>query len=237
MKPSNYDRHELAKFESISKNWWDRQGEFAPLHRINPLRLGWIKSVANGIQDKKILDVGCGGGILAESMARDGANVLGIDLGEQSIQIARDHALLENIQKIEYRNIAVEELAALAPQQYDIVTCMELLEHVPHPASIIQACAKLLKPNGLAFFSTINRNPKSYLFTIIAGEYILKLMPKGTHDFTKYIRPNELRSFSKTAGLTQTDTIGLHYNPITRYFWLAPDITVNYMTSCIKNGY
>ncbi|EPG38537.1 3-demethylubiquinone-9 3-O-methyltransferase [Acinetobacter colistiniresistens] len=236
MKPSNHDPQELEKFEAISDRWWDLKGEFAPLHTINPLRLGWIKSIANGIQDKKILDVGCGGGILAESMARYGADVLGIDLGEQSIQVARNHAIMENIHNLEYRTIAVEELAKISPQQYDIITCMELLEHVPNPAAIVQSCAQLVKPHGLVFFSTINRNPKSFLYTIVGGEYLFKLMPKGTHNFNKYIKPHELRSFSEIAGLTQMNTIGLHYSPIGKYFWLAPDITVNYMTSCIKTS-
>ena len=196
----NVDKQEIEKFESIASRWWDLEGEFAPLHRINPLRLGYIMQRVDGIFGKKILDVGCGGGILAESMARRGADVLGIDMGEAPLAVGRLHAQQDNVQNIEYRQIPVEELAQEQAGQYDVVTCMEMMEHVPDPASIVKACQALVKPGGHVFFSTINRNPKSYLFAIIGAEYVLRMLPKDTHDYHKFIRPTEMAHEIRNAG-------------------------------------
>ncbi|MBF7688821.1 bifunctional 2-polyprenyl-6-hydroxyphenol methylase/3-demethylubiquinol 3-O-methyltransferase UbiG [Acinetobacter rathckeae] len=229
MSAFNVDKQEIAKFEALAEKWWDQTSEFRPLHEINPLRLNWINQHAQGLQGKKVLDVGCGGGILSESMARIGADVLGIDMGEAPLNVARLHAQKESVNNIEYQQIPVEELAKTHAGQYDVVTCMEMLEHVPDPASIIKACQQLVKPGGHVFFSTINRNPKSYLFAIIGAEYILRLLPKGTHDYHKFIRPNELKQDIQAANLTFKHSIGLHYNPITKYYWLAPNVDVNYM--------
>ncbi len=231
MSSINVDPQEIAKFEALAAKWWDTspQSEFYPLHQINPLRLNWIDDFCQGLSGKKILDVGCGGGILAESMARRGANVLGIDMGAAPLAVAQLHAEQEQVRSIQYQQIPVEELAQAQAGQYDIVTCMEMLEHVPDPASIVQACYDLVKPGGHVFFSTINRNPKSYLFAIIGAEYVLRLLPRGTHDFKKFIRPSELVSFVRQSGLSYDDIIGLHYNPLTKYYWLAPNVDVNYM--------
>lgn len=231
MSSVNVDPQEIAKFEALAAKWWDTspQSEFYPLHQINPLRLNWIDDFCQGLAGKKILDVGCGGGILAESMARRGANVLGIDMGAAPLAVARLHAEQEQVSTIQYQQIPVEELAQAQAGQYDIVTCMEMLEHVPDPASIVQACRDLVKPGGHVFFSTINRNPKSYLFAIIGAEYVLRLLPRGTHEFKKFIRPSELVAFTRQAGLSYDDIIGLHYNPLTKYYWLAPNVDVNYM--------
>jgi 2-polyprenyl-6-hydroxyphenyl methylase/3-demethylubiquinone-9 3-methyltransferase len=231
MSSINVDPQEIAKFEALAAKWWDTspQSEFYPLHQINPLRLNWIDDFCQGLAGKKILDVGCGGGILAESMARRGADVLGFDLGAAPLAVARLHAEQAQVNTIQYQQIPVEELALAQAGQYDIVTCMEMLEHVPDPASIVKACHDLVKPGGHVFFSTINRNPKSYLFAIIGAEYVLRLLPRGTHDFKKFIRPSELASFVRQAGLSYDDIIGLHYNPLTKYYWLAPNVDVNYM--------
>lgn len=229
----NVDPTEINKFESLAARWWDPNSEFRPLHEINPLRLEYIDQLA-GLSEKKVLDVGCGGGILAEAMAGKNAQVTGIDMGESNLSVARLH-LLESGMSVDYQQITAESLANQAPESYDIVTCMEMLEHVPDPASIIQACSTLVKPGGHVFFSTINRNPKAYLFAIIGAEYVLKLLPKGTHDFEKFIRPSELDQWSRQAKLVSRDITGLVYNPITRVYRLNPrDIDVNYLVHCVK---
>ncbi len=225
----NVDAQEIAKFEALAEKWWDPESEFRPLHQINPLRLNWIDERAHGLAGKAIVDVGCGGGILAESMARRGAVVTGIDLGAAPLAVGRIHAAQAGVDNVTYRHVAAEELAAEAPGQFDVVTCMEMLEHVPDPASVVRACAQLVKPGGLVFFSTINRNPKSYLFAIIGAEYVLRMLPRGTHDYQKFIRPSELAAAIRAAGLVLEDSTGLHFNPITQKYWLAPNVDVNYM--------
>lgn len=230
----NVDHQEIAKFEALAAKWWDTESEFRPLHQINPLRLNWIDENAGGLAGKKILDVGCGGGILSESMAYRAKSVLGIDLGEAPLEAGRIHAKQKGVNNVEYRCIAVEQLALEQPAQYDVVTCMEMLEHVPDPASIVKACFDLVKPNGHVFFSTINRNPKSYLFAIVGAEYVLNLLPKGTHDYKKFIRPSELAKAVRDAQLELKNMIGLHYNPLTKHYWLAPNVDVNYMMHTIK---
>ena len=229
----NIDPQEVAKFDALASRWWDPNSEFKPLHDINPLRLDYIASKA-GLAGKKVLDVGCGGGILAESMALRGAAVCGIDMAESPLAVARLH-LIESGAKIDYRHMTAEQLAEQEPGHYDVVTCMELLEHVPDPASLVRACASLVKPDGHLFFSTINRNPKAYLFAIIGAEYLLKLLPKGTHDFAKFIRPSELDAWIRAAGLSLRDIIGLNYNPLTRQYSLGKDIDVNYIVHAIRN--
>jgi 2-polyprenyl-6-hydroxyphenyl methylase/3-demethylubiquinone-9 3-methyltransferase len=229
----NVDHAEVSKFEQLASRWWDPNSEFKPLHEINPLRLDYIDTRA-ALNGKVVLDVGCGGGILAESMAARGAKVTGIDMGEAPLEVARLH-LLESGQQVEYRRIPVEELAAEAPGQFDVVTCMEMLEHVPDPASVIAACATLVKPGGQVFFSTINRNPKSYLLAIVGAEYILRMLPKGTHDFAKFIRPSELNRWARKAGLDTADLTGMTYNPLTGVYKLDPgDVDVNYMVACSR---
>jgi len=224
----NVDHTEISKFEALAARWWDPNSEFKPLHEINPLRLAYIDQIA-GLKDKKVLDVGCGGGILAESMASKGANVMGIDMGDSNLGVARLH-LLESGETVDYRKVPVEELAQEMPGQFDVITCLEMLEHVPDPASIISACATLVKSGGHVFFSTLNRNPKSYLFAIIGAEYVLNLLPKGTHDFEKFIRPSEMDDWIRQAGLATRDMTGLVYNPFTKTYKLdASDVTVNYM--------
>lgn len=224
----NVDHTEISKFEALASRWWDPESEFKPLHEINPLRLQYIDSIA-GLSGKQVLDVGCGGGILAESMAAKGAGVTGIDMGESNLGVARLH-LLESGLEVDYRKIPVEELAQQQAGTFDVVTCMEMLEHVPDPASVIKACATLVKPGGHVFFSTLNRNPKSYLFAIVGAEYLLKLLPKGTHDYEKFIRPSELDEWIRHAGLTSKAMTGLVYNPFTRIYKLDQrDIDVNYM--------
>lgn len=223
----NVDPAEVSKFEELASRWWDPNSEFKPLHEINPLRLAYIEESA-GLQDKQVLDVGCGGGILSESMAAKGARVTGIDMGEAPLQVARLH-LLESGLEVNYERIAVERLAEERPASFDLVTCMEMLEHVPDPASVVHACARLVKPGGHVFFSTLNRNPKSFLFAIIGAEYLLRLLPKGTHDFAKFIRPSELDRWIRAAGLTTQDMTGLLYNPLTQSYKLGPDVDVNYM--------
>jgi 2-polyprenyl-6-hydroxyphenyl methylase/3-demethylubiquinone-9 3-methyltransferase len=230
----NVDHTEVNKFEALAARWWDPNSEFRPLHEINPLRLEYIDSIA-GLAGKKVLDVGCGGGILSESMAAKGAEVTGIDLGETNLSVAKLH-LLESGETVDYRQIPVEQLAEEEAGQYDIVTCLEMLEHVPDPASIISACSRLVKPEGHVFFSTLNRNPKSYLFAIIGAEYVLRLLPKGTHDFEKFIKPSELDRWIREAGLNSKDITGLVFNPLTRVYRLNPDdVDVNYMVHTRKN--
>jgi len=227
---TNADPIELEKFAQLAHKWWDPNSEFKPLHDINPLRLEYIHRHAD-LSGKTVLDVGCGGGILSESMAGMGANVTGIDMSDKPLQVAKLH-LLESGKQVDYRKIPVEELAAEQPGYYDIVTCMEMLEHVPDPASVISACARLVKPGGWVFFSTLNRNPKSYLFAVIGAEYLLNLLPKGTHDYAKFIKPSELAQSCRNAELNLIDLIGLSYNPLSRVYSLGKDTDVNYMIAC-----
>jgi len=224
----NVDRREVAKFEAMASRWWDINGECKPLHEINPLRLNYIDENSGGIAGKSVIDVGCGGGILSESMAQRGATVSGIDMSEPSIEVAKLHLYESNL-AVDYQRSTAEAFAELHPQSFDVVTCMELLEHVPDPASVIRACAKLVKPGGHLFFSTINRNPKAYLFAIVGAEYMLKMLPKGTHDFAKFIRPSELGTWTREAGLSTHDISGLSYNPFTKHYSIGDDIDVNYM--------
>ena len=228
----NVDQSEIAKFSALAHRWWDPNSEFKPLHAINPLRLNWIKSFVS-LEGKKVVDVGCGGGILAESISQSGADTTGIDLSEKALKVAELHAL-EVGANLTYRSISAEDLADEQAEQYDVVTCMEMLEHVPDPASVVRACAKLCKPGGTLFFSTLNRNPKSYLFAIIGAEYILKLLPKGTHEYTKFIKPSELAAFTRQAELELLGMKGLSYNPITQVYSLSDDVDVNYMIAVRK---
>ena len=228
----NVDQSEIAKFSSLAHRWWDPNSEFKPLHAINPLRLNWIKSFVS-LESKHVLDVGCGGGILAESMAQSGANTTGIDLSEKALKVAELHAL-EVGAKLTYRAISAEALADENPSQYDVVTCMEMLEHVPDPASVVKACAALAKPGGTLFFSTLNRNPKSYLFAILGAEYLLRLLPKGTHEYAKFIKPSELVAFTREAGLELLGMKGMSYNPLTHVYSLGSDMDVNYMIAVRK---
>ena len=230
---TNVDPQELAKFSELAHKWWDPESEFKPLHQINPLRLDWIDQQAS-IKGKRVVDVGCGGGILAESMARRGANVLGIDLADKPLKVAQLHAMEAGVAQLEYRSVAVEALAEEQPGQFDVVTCMEMMEHVPDPASVVRACATLVKPGGWVFFSTINRNPKSFLFAIVGAEYVLNLLPKGTHEYAKFIRPSELASYGRAAGLALQHTKGMEYNPLTRRYWLSEDTSVNYLFATRK---
>jgi len=225
----NADQAELDKFSELAHRWWDPESEFKPLHDINPLRLDWIDQAA-GLAGKKVLDVGCGGGILAESMATRGAGVTGIDLSDKALSVARLH-LLETGQKAVYRNISAEDLAAEMPGAFDIVTCLEMLEHVPDPASTVSACARLVRPGGQVFFSTINRNPKSYLFAVVGAEYVLNLLPRGTHDYAKFIRPAELARYCREAGLAVGEVIGMTYNPFSKTYALGADTDVNFLMS------
>ena len=223
----NVDDIEIRKFEELASRWWDPNSEFKPLHEINPLRMNYISQQIN-LANKKVLDIGCGGGILAEAMAFHGANVTAIDLAEASLSVAKLHQL-ESKLDIDYRNISAESLAIQEPEQYDVITCLEMLEHVPDPSSIVNACFKLAKPGGQVFFSTINRNPKSYLFAIIGAEYILNLLPRGTHDFGKFIRPSELAAWCRESQLNLKDQIGMSYNPIIKKYSLGKNIDVNYI--------
>ena len=230
----NADPQELAKFSDLAHRWWDPESEFRPLHQINPLRLEWIDAHAH-LAGKHVLDVGCGGGILSDSMARRGARVLGIDLAAKPLKVAQLHAMEAGTESVDYREVAAEALAAEMPAQFDALTCMEMLEHVPDPASIVNACATLVKPGGWLFFSTLNRNAKSFLFAIVGAEHVLKLLPKGTHEYAKFIRPSELAQWCRDAGLELADTRGMEYNPFTRRYWLSGDTSVNYMIACRKS--
>jgi 2-polyprenyl-6-hydroxyphenyl methylase/3-demethylubiquinone-9 3-methyltransferase len=227
----NADPQELSKFSELAHRWWDTESEFRPLHQINPLRLDWIDAHAR-LAGTRVLDIGCGGGILSDSMARRGAQVLGIDLASKALKVAQLHALEAATQNVSYREIAAEALAAEAPESFDTVTCMEMLEHVPDPAAIVAACARLVKPGGWVFFSTINRNPKAFLFAIVAAEHLLQLLPKGTHEFARFIRPSELARWCRDAGLELNDTRGMQYNPLTRRYWMSADTSVNYLFAC-----
>lgn len=230
----NVDPAEIDKFAVLAARWWDKQSEFKPLHDLNPIRLGYINDIAD-LAGKDVLDVGCGGGILSESMAAIGARVTGIDMAEASLEVAKLH-LLESGEEVDYQQIPVEQLAEQRPTSFDVVTCMELLEHVPDPASIIQACTELVKPGGHVFFSTINRNPKAYLFAIVGAEYLLQMLPKGTHDYAKFIRPSELSAWARQAGLDIHDVVGLTYNPLTQVYRLNPnDVDVNYLVSAQRD--
>jgi 2-polyprenyl-6-hydroxyphenyl methylase/3-demethylubiquinone-9 3-methyltransferase len=228
----NVDQSEIAKFSALAHRWWDHNSEFKPLHAINPLRLNWIKSFVD-LEGKKVLDVGCGGGILAESIAQSGADTCGIDLSEKALKVAELHAL-EVGATLTYRSISAEALAEEQPEQYEVVTCMEMLEHVPDPSSVVRACAKLCKPGGILFFSTINRNPKSYLFAIIGAEYILTMLPKGTHEYAKFIKPSELVAFTRQAGLEMIGMKAMGYNLITQAYSLGDNVDVNYMIAVRK---
>lgn len=234
MNPNvNADPAELAKFSDLAHRWWDPESEFRPLHQINPLRLNWIEGLAT-LTGKTVLDVGCGGGILSDSMARKGAQVTGIDLSTKALRVAQLHALEAGTANVQYREVSAEALAAEAPASYDVVTCMEMLEHVPDPASVVRACSQLVKPGGWVFFSTINRNPKSFLFAIVGAEYVLQMLPKGTHEYAKMIRPSELALYCREADLELAQTRGMEYNPITRRYWLSGDTSVNYLLATRK---
>lgn len=228
----NVDAAEVAKFDALASRWWDPDGEFRPLHEINPLRLDWIRQYAD-LNGRSVVDIGCGGGILAESMAAAGADVTGIDMAEGPLAVARLHQV-ESGASVDYRQSTAEELAAANAGQYDIVTCLEMLEHVPSPAQIIASVHTLLRPGGLAFFSTINRNPKSFVFAIIGAEYVLKLLPAGTHEYRKFIRPSELDSWARDAGLELKASIGMHYSPLTRDYSLGPGLDVNYLMHFVR---
>lgn len=228
----NADQTEIDKFSALAHHWWDPTSEFKPLHAINPLRLDWIQKHVD-IQGKKILDVGCGGGILTESLAKAGAHAKGIDLSEKALKVADLHSLESGV-AVQYEYISAEDLAAKEAGQYDVVTCMEMLEHVPNPLSVIKACAALAKPGGKVFFSTLNRNPKSYLLAVIGAEYILRMLPKGTHDYKKFIKPSELNDFLRESSLEMNEIIGLSYNPITEIYALGRDTDVNYLVATTK---
>ncbi|WP_158136023.1 bifunctional 2-polyprenyl-6-hydroxyphenol methylase/3-demethylubiquinol 3-O-methyltransferase UbiG [Photobacterium damselae] len=232
-KQLNVDPAEISKFEDMASRWWDPEGEFKPLHQINPLRLNFVIDKANGLFGKKVLDVGCGGGILAESMAVEGADVTGLDMGKEPLTVARLHALETGV-KLEYVQATAEEHAEENPQAYDVVTCMEMLEHVPDPASVIAACAKMVKPGGHVFFSTLNRNIKSYLFAIVGAEHLLKIVPKGTHHHEKFIRPSEMMAMIDRTELQDKHITGLHYNPLTNTYRLGTNVDVNYIVHTIK---
>lgn len=231
----NADPAELAKFSDLAHRWWDKDSEFRPLHQINPLRLDWINNLCS-LSGKRVLDVGCGGGILADSMAFKGASVLGIDLSTKALKVAQLHALEAQTPSINYREVSAEALASESPGTFDVVTCMEMLEHVPDPASVVRACAALVKPGGWVFFSTINRNSKSFLFAIVGAEYVLNMLPRGTHEYAKMIRPSELAGYCRGAQLNLQHTRGLEHNPLTKRYWLSGDTSVNYMFATRKSG-
>jgi 2-polyprenyl-6-hydroxyphenyl methylase/3-demethylubiquinone-9 3-methyltransferase len=231
---TNADPHELQKFSDLAHRWWDPNAEFKPLHELNPIRLGWIDSHAH-LTGKRVLDIGCGGGILSESMAGLGAQVKGIDLSTQALGVADLHSLESGI-SVDYEEIAAEALAAREPGTYDVVTCMEMLEHVPEPSAIVAACATLVKPGGWVFFSTLNRNVKSYLFAVIGAEYVAQMLPKGTHDYARFIRPSELAAFVRAAGLRTEDIKGITYRPLSKQFGLSDDTSINYMVACRRDA-
>ena len=231
----NADPAELAKFSDLAHRWWDKDGEFRPLHEINPLRLEWIKSLCK-LDDQQVLDVGCGGGILADSMARSGACVTGIDLASKALKVAQLHALEAQTQNVHYREVSVESLAMECPGSFDVVTCMEMLEHVPDPESVVRACAALVKPGGWVFFSTLNRNLKSFLFAIVGAEYVLNMLPRGTHEYAKMIRPHELASYCRPVDLELRYTRGMAHNPLTHRYWLNADTSVNYLFATQKTS-
>jgi 2-polyprenyl-6-hydroxyphenyl methylase/3-demethylubiquinone-9 3-methyltransferase len=230
----NADPQELEKFSALAHRWWDPSSEFRPLHQINPLRLDWIDRLAP-LAGKSALDIGCGGGILAEAMARRGARVKGVDLSDKALKVAQLHSLESRV-AVDYEAISAEDLAARSPAAYDVVTCMELLEHVPNPGSTVRACARLVRPGGHVFFSTINRNLKSYLFAVIGAEYVLKLLPKGTHDYARFVRPSELARHCRDAGLAVREVKGMTYNPLTRTYALGADTDVNYLVHCMREA-
>ena len=227
----NADPQELAKFSELAHRWWDPNSEFRPLHDMNPVRLEWIRAQA-GLDGKSVLDIGCGGGILAESMALHAEHVTGIDLAGKALGVARLHALESGVENLEYLEIAAEALAEQRPAAFDVVTCMEMLEHVPEPASVVRACAALVRPGGWVFFSTLNRNPKSFLLGIVAAEHVLRLLPRGTHEYARFIRPSELARWCREAGLALESSRGIEYNPLTRRFRLTDDTSVNYLLAC-----
>lgn len=229
----NADPAELAKFSDLAHRWWDPQSEFRPLHQINPLRLEWIDGLSP-VRGRRVLDIGCGGGILADSMARKGADVLGIDLSNKALKVAQLHALEARTTGVEYREISAEACARELPASFDVVTCMEMLEHVPDPASVVRACAALAKPGGWVFFSTINRNAKAFVLAIVAAEYVLNMLPRGTHEYAKLIRPSELASYARAAGLELAATRGMQHNPVSGRYWLSDDTSVNYMFALQK---
>ena len=229
----NADPAELAKFSDLAHHWWDPESEFKPLHQINPLRLDWIHALAD-LNQKRVLDVGCGGGILADSMARKGADVTGIDLASKSLRVAQLHALETGTPNIQYREVSVEALAQEQPASFDVVTCMEMLEHVPDPASVVRACAELVKPDGWVFFSTLHRSAKAFMLAIVGAEYVLNMLPRGTHEYAKMIRPSELAASCREAGLDLVGTKGMEYNPITQRYALTTDTSVNYMLAARK---
>ena len=231
----NADPAELDKFGDLAHRWWDPNSEFKPLHDINPLRLDWIDAAIGRLSGKRVIDVGCGGGLLSEGMAVRGAEVTGIDLSEKPLGVAKLH-LLESGQKVDYRKISAEQMAAEMPGAFDAVTCLEMLEHVPDPASIVASCARLVKPGGQVFFSTINRNPKAYLFAVIGAEYLLQMLPKGTHDFARFIKPSELTRWCNQAGLEPDELTGMTYNPLTRHYALGRDTDVNYLIRATRNA-
>lgn len=231
---ANVEAAEVNKFAELAHQWWDTQGVFKPLHQLNPLRLNYIDSRAQ-LSGKQVLDVGCGGGILSESMAKRGAQVTGIDLAEKSLQVAQLHALEANVQ-LDYRCVTVEALAQEKPQTFDVVTCMEMLEHVPDPASVVRACAALVKPGGHVFFSTLNRNAKAYLMAVVGAEYVLNLLPRGTHDYSKFIKPSELAAWMRQSGLELQHQTGVTYNPLNKQYSLTTDTSVNYMLHAIKEA-
>jgi 2-polyprenyl-6-hydroxyphenyl methylase/3-demethylubiquinone-9 3-methyltransferase len=230
---ANADPRELAKFSELAHRWWDTESDFRPLHQINPLRLDWIDGLA-GLAGKRVVDIGCGGGILSDAMARRGADVLGIDLATKPLKVAQLHAIEAGTPRVAYREVAAEALAAEQPEGFDVVTCMEMLEHVPDPASIVAACSRLLKPGGWAFFSTLNRNAKAFLFAIVGAEHVLKLLPRGTHEYAKFLRPSELAGWCREAGFDLAATRGLEYNPLSRRYRLSSDTSVNYLVACRK---
>ena len=231
----NVDANEIKKFEDIAHRWWDRESEFKPLHDINPLRLNYIDANSDGLKGKKVIDVGCGGGILTESMALRGANALGIDMGEIPLSVAELHALDNGIENVKYQKVLVEQIAEEQEGQFDVVTCMEMLEHVPDPGSIINACAKLVKPSGTVFFSTLNRNPKSFALAIVGAEYILNMLPKGTHEFAKFIRPSELESWARNSGLHLENIKGITYNPLLQSYKISDNVDINYLMTFKKS--